>query len=171
MDVADSPTSTSEPHPDFELDTELFTSSFRDALVGIALLWLSLLAFVTTIGLIGGLFAGSALLYRQLSPYLPSASWVLIPLGIVVGVVVLYTLWTAAFCIAMSALRELGLGFHGKAVYWVLPFSPAIALICGPLAFLARVGRGTKGPYLVIGLAVVLSMVVAFGLRLSGLVR
>ena len=154
------------PHKDFDLDVGRFAASLREAVVGVAMLFLTILAFALTIGLIVGLIAGGLKLFGGLRSYLPLLA---LPVVLVGFLGILYTIWMASCWGAVSALEELGLGLHGKAVKWVIPVAPAVAILCGPLAFLARLGRDTERPLLVLGMALVLCLAVLGALQLVGL--
>lgn len=76
-----------------------------------------------------------------------------------IGLTTLYAIWITAIWGAISALEVFGLELRGRWIYAAFPLAPAIAIVVGPFALLASLGR-TAQPRIVlavIGLVLLLA--------------
>ena len=119
---------------------EAILGSFRDALAGVALLLLCLLfgalvcaACLTLLG--GGLWLGGWLFAMGGLRYF---------LGVVLVLPFLYFFWSLSLWVCVVSLDILGVQLRGYAVYLALPIAPALAVVCGPVACFAKLGRSAN---------------------------
>lgn len=123
---------------------------------------LLLLSLLVVLALLGGVTgAGAVLLSRPVSQLL---------LGLVGGGVLLYLVWMCSLWAAVTALEELGIHLQGRSIYLAVPVAPGVAVVFGPLAVLAHLGRTAqpRGFFLVLGAVLALAVGGAATLALSG---